>query len=75
MVIARYAGQYILLQDDGVLWHEPHGHLRMSRRKLAGGQRDHAMWFKYVDSGEAEGEHYEVYERLLERIQEIRSEQ
>jgi len=28
------------------------------------------MWLKLVDPDEAEGEHYEVYERHLERLKE-----
>lgn len=61
----RYAGEYILLQDQQVRWHSPEGTIKASRRELAGGNPDHAMWFKYVDPDEAEGEHYEVYERAL----------
>jgi hypothetical protein len=37
----------------------------MSRRKLSGAQSEKAMWFKYVDPDEIEGEHYEVYEETL----------
>jgi hypothetical protein len=29
---------------------------------------DEAMWLKYVDPDEAEGEHYEVYEQTLARM-------
>jgi uncharacterized protein (DUF362 family) len=66
--LERYAGEYILLQDQQVRWHSPHGTIRVSRRELSGDHRDHAMWFKYVDPDEAEGEHYEVYERALAGI-------
>jgi len=64
----RYAGEYILLQDNQVRWHSPDGTIRVSRRELAGGHPDHAMWFKLVDPDEAEGEHYEVYERALAQM-------
>jgi hypothetical protein len=64
----RYAGEYILLQDGEVRWHNPAGTIRESRRALSAGNPDHAMWFKYVDSEEAEGEHYEVYERALAQM-------
>ncbi len=60
-----YAGEYILLQDGEVRWHSPEGTIRESRRKLAGDHPDHAMWYKFVDPEEAEGEHYEVYEQAL----------
>jgi hypothetical protein len=65
-----YAGQYILLQDGEVRWHSESSDLRASRRELSRAQRSHAMWFKYVDPEEAEGEHYEVYEQALAHIQE-----
>jgi uncharacterized protein (DUF362 family) len=68
--VDRYAGEYILLQDYEVRWHDTQSHLRMSRRKLARGKRDHAMWLKYVDPEEVEGEHYEVYEHALKQTKE-----
>ena len=36
-----------------------------SRRELAGANKLSAMWLKYVDPEEAEGEHFEVYEEAL----------
>ena len=63
--VDRYAGQYILLQDGEVRWHGQTGDLGRSRRELAGIHKDHALWLKFVDPEEAEGEHYEVYERTL----------
>ena len=35
---------------------------------LSGDKPDQAMWFKYVDPEEKEGEHFEVYEHALERV-------
>ncbi|HEX5691025.1 MAG TPA: DUF362 domain-containing protein [Roseiflexaceae bacterium] len=67
----RYAGEYILLQDGEVRWHSPEGTIRESRRALSGANPDHAMWFKYVDPDEAEGEHFEVYERALAQMREM----
>ncbi len=66
--LERYAGEYILLQDNQVRWHSSDGSIKVSRRELAGGHPDHAMWFKFVDPDEAEGEHYEVYERALAQM-------
>ena len=63
--LERYAGEYILLQDQQVRWHSPDGTIKVSRRELAGGHPDHAMWFKFVDPDEQEGEQYAVYERAL----------
>lgn len=65
-----YAGEYILLQDGEVRWHDPEGVIRKSRRELAGKHRNHAMFFKYVDPEEKEREHYEVYEHALADIQQ-----
>jgi hypothetical protein len=69
-MVDRYAGEYILLRDGEVIWHDTTSRLRASRRKLAGGKRRRAMWFKYVDPEEAEGEHLQVYERALAHMRE-----
>jgi uncharacterized protein (DUF362 family) len=66
----QYAGQYILLQDGEVRWHDPGGTINVSRRQLAGSNRDHALFYKFVDPQEAEGERYEVYERALAAMQQ-----
>ena len=44
--------------------------MEVSRRELSGANPDHAMWLKYVDPDETEGEHYEVYEHGLEDLRE-----
>jgi uncharacterized protein (DUF362 family) len=64
-LVDKYAGEYILLQEGEVRWHDPVSDLRESRRKLSGDRPDQAMWMKYVDPEEKEGEHYSVYERAL----------
>ncbi|MFC1465595.1 MAG: DUF362 domain-containing protein [Candidatus Brachytrichaceae bacterium NZ_4S206] len=66
--IRRYAGEYILLQMGEVKWHDASGTVRASRRILSGDHPEQAMWMKYVDPDEAEGEHFEVYERTLDEI-------
>ncbi|HXF60823.1 MAG TPA: DUF362 domain-containing protein [Caldilineaceae bacterium] len=71
-LIDRYAGEYILLQAGEVRWHNPVSDLRKSRRKLAGDRPDQAMWLKYVDPEEAEGEHFEVYDHALRQAQAAR---
>ena len=65
----KYTGEYILLQDGQVRWHDKTGHITISRRHLAGDNPDHAMWLKYVDPFDAEGERFEVYERELKKIE------
>jgi uncharacterized protein (DUF362 family) len=67
---AKYARQYVLLQMGEVRWADPEGNIRVSRRQLAGEHPEQAMWLKYVDPDEAEGEHYEVYEQTLQQIKE-----
>lgn len=62
---APYAGQYILLQDGEVRWHSRDGRINVSRRELAGAHPDRALFYKFVDPDEAEGERYAVYERAL----------
>jgi hypothetical protein len=69
--VDKYPGEYILLQDNEVKWHDTEGHIRVSRRQLSGDNPDHAMFFKYVDPTEAEGEHYEVYESALAQLRTL----
>ena len=59
----RYAGEYILLQEGEVRWHDKVSDLRGSRRKLSGDKPEQAMWLKYVDVEEAEGEHLKFMKR------------
>ena len=67
--LAEYAGEYILLQEGEVRWHDKVSDLQESRRVLAGDKPEQAMWLKYVDPEEAEGEHFEVYEKALAKIE------
>ncbi|MHB9032834.1 MAG: DUF362 domain-containing protein, partial [Anaerolineae bacterium] len=66
----KYAGQYILLQNNQVVWHDVTSNLYVSRRRLAGIWHRSALWLKYVDPAEAEGEHYEIYENTLRDLAE-----
>jgi uncharacterized protein (DUF362 family) len=70
-LVGKYAGEYILMQMGEVKWHDKSGVLDRSRRILSGDHPEQAMWFKYVDPDEQEGEHFEVYERTLERIKTL----
>ncbi|NLD44831.1 MAG: DUF362 domain-containing protein [Chloroflexi bacterium] len=63
-----YAGQFILLQDREVRWHGPDADWHRSRREIAGARPDSALWLKWVDPEEREGERYEVYEEALRRM-------
>ena len=68
-MLDEYAGEYILLQEGEVRWHDKVSDLQESRRVLAGDKPEQAMWLKYVDPEEAEGEHFEVYEKALAKIE------
>jgi hypothetical protein len=67
----QYTGEYILLQQGQVRWHDKSGDIRESRRLLAGQWPGYALWLKYVDPAESEGEHYEVYEQTLQAIRDM----
>ncbi len=71
----KYAGEYILLQEGEVRWHNEVSDLRQSRRILSGERPDQAMWMKYVDPEETEGEHYPVYEHTLAQAKTIPSDE
>jgi hypothetical protein len=58
----------VLIQKGAVVWSSDTPALPASRRILAAADKDSALWFKYVDPAEAEGEHFEVYERELSRL-------
>ncbi len=70
--VARYAGEFICLQDGEVIWHGPDPSTLPSRRTLSGEHKDSAIWLKLVDPEEREGEHFEVYEKELSRIRATR---
>jgi len=70
-IAAQYAGQYILLQMGQVRWSDPAGQISFSRRHLAGDHPEQAMWLKYVDPQESEGEQYAVYERTLQEMKNL----
>ncbi len=70
-MVARYAGEYVLLQMGEVKWHSPQGVLQVSRRLLSGDRPEQAMWMKYVDPAESEGEHFGVYEDVLRAIDRL----
>ncbi len=67
-IVDKYAGEYILLQEGEVRWHDTDSNLHISRRKLSGSRPEQAMWFKLVDPEEREGERFEVYEYTLKQI-------
>ena len=67
-LLDRYAGDYVFLQDDEVVWNGPDPSNLGSRRDLSGGKKDRALWLKLVDPDDVEGEHFEVYEEVLGQL-------
>ncbi|RPJ40202.1 MAG: DUF362 domain-containing protein [Chloroflexi bacterium] len=67
-IVDKYAGKYILLQMGEVRWADESGSLGVSRRDLAGAHPEQAMWFKFIDPDESEGEHFEVYEQTMREL-------
>ena len=64
----QYTGQYILLQMGQVRWSGLEWTRQESRRILSGEHPEQAMWMKYVDPADREGEHYEIYEQTLQQM-------
>lgn len=64
--VDRYAGDYILLQQGEVCWHDKVSTINIDRRSLPGFRPDQGMYLKYVDP---EGEQFGVYETALNRMQ------
>lgn len=64
-LIDRYRGEFIYLQDGQVVWNGVDPSNLGSRRKLSGDRKDSALWLKYVDPEEGEGERFERYDECL----------
>jgi len=67
-IMNRYAGEYIFLQDGEVIWNGSDLSDLGSRRGLARERPDSALWLKFVNPCHMEREHFEVYERNLEKL-------
>ena len=64
-IIDKHRGEFIYMQDGSVVWNGSDPTNLGSRRILSGDKKDSALWLKYVDPEEREGEHYEAYEECL----------
>jgi uncharacterized protein (DUF362 family) len=64
-LIDRYRGEFIYMQDGQVVWNGADPSNLGSRRKLSGDRKDSALWLKYVDPEEGEGERFERYSECL----------
>ena len=61
----QYAGSYIFLQDENVVWSGIEPDKAGAVQDVSGERKDHAVWLKLADPDEREGEHIGVYERIL----------
>ena len=64
-LIDRYRGEFIYMQDGQVVWNGADPSNLGSRRQLSGDKKDSALWLKYVDPAEGEGECFERYSECL----------
>jgi len=62
--VDQFRGNYILLQQGEVCWHDKVSNIHIDRRSLHGFRPDQGMYLKYVDPEEAEGEQFAVYEQV-----------
>ena len=67
-LIDQYHGQFIYMQDGQVVWNGADPTNLGSRRQLSGNKKDSALWLKYVDPEEHEGERFGAYEECLDRF-------
>ncbi len=67
--IDQYAGQYIFLQDGDVVFNGTDFSNMGSRRGMTRGRYDRALWLKYVDPEDMEGENFQVYSENLSKFQ------
>jgi hypothetical protein len=67
----RYAGKYVLMQMGEVRWADADGDVSDSRKKLSEEHPGQAIWMKYIDPDENEGEHYPIYEQTLKQIEDL----
>jgi len=65
-LIDRYRGEFIYMQDGAVVWNGDDPGKLGSRRDLSGDKKDSALWLKYVDPEEVEGERFERYDECLQ---------
>lgn len=67
----QYAGKYVLMQKGEVKWADAGGNVTDSRNKLSNENPGQAVWMKYMDPDENEGEQYPIYAQALEQIKAL----
>ena len=66
-MIAKYAGEFVYLQDGEVKWNGSDPAHIGSHRDFTGKKPGSALFLKKVDPEEHEGERFDAYEKILER--------
>ena len=64
-LLNAHAGQYVFLQDGEVIWSGTDPQQAGSVQEIAARKENQAVWLKLADPDEREGEHMEVYEKIL----------
>ena len=64
-LVDRYAGSYVFLQNEEVVWHGSNPEEAGGVQHLSGETEAQAVWLKLVDPEEKEGERMRVYEQVL----------
>jgi hypothetical protein len=64
----RYAGKYILIQKGEIQSAAEGENIDDSRARLSKAHPGQAIWMKYIDPDESEGEQFPVYEQALQQI-------
>ena len=61
----QYAGSYIFLQDGEVIWSGDDPATAGAAHQVSDRQEGEAVWLKLADPEEREGEHLDVYKKIL----------
>jgi hypothetical protein len=64
-ILKDHADSYIFLQGDDVIWSGAQPERAGPAHQVAAARPDQAVWLKLADPREREGEHMEVYEKIL----------
>tara|TARA_B100000029_G_scaffold516827_3_gene635513 strand:- start:14581 stop:15798 length:1218 start_codon:yes stop_codon:yes gene_type:complete len=67
-IVDQYRGEFIYMQDGKIVWHGLNPSVIASHRSLNSTKPGAALWLKFVDPEEIEGERFEVYDQCLSAL-------
>ena len=67
-IVDQYRGEFIYMQDGNIVWHGLNPSVIASHRSLNSTKPGAALWLKFVDPEEIEGERFEVYDQCLSAL-------